>query len=132
MSVTSPRSTPETIDDYIARRPSDVRVILKRIRRTIHDAVPDVEEGISYRIPVFKLHGVLVYIAAFTHHIGVYPPVRGNAALERALARYAGEKGNLRFSLDRPIPYALIARIVRFKAKQNRAKQKLPKQKRTK
>lgn len=132
MSVTSTRSTPETIDDYIARRPSDVRAILKRIRRTIHNSVPDVEEGISYRIPVFKLHGVLVYIAAFTHHIGVYPPVRGNAALERALARYAGEKGNLRFPLDRPIPYALIARIVRFKAKQNRAKQKLPKRKRTK
>ncbi|HEY7879175.1 MAG TPA: DUF1801 domain-containing protein [Gemmatimonadaceae bacterium] len=75
--------------------------------------MPDAEEAISYRIPVFKRHGVLVYFAAFKNHIGIYPPVRGDAGLERAIARYAGAKGNLQFPLDEPIPYALIARIAK-------------------
>ena len=120
--MTPARSAPTTIDEYIAARPPGVRTILKRIRRTIRDAVPDAEEGISYRIPVFKRHGVLVYFAAFTRHIGLYPPVRGGAGLERATARYAGAKGNLRFPLDEPIPYALIARIAKARATQNLAK----------
>lgn len=121
-----------TIDGYITRCPATVRPILERIRRTVHEAVENVDEGISYGIPVFKRGGVLLYVAAFTHHIGVYPPVRGNAALERALERYAGEKGNLRFPPDKPIPYGLIARIARFKAKHNEARAKRPKPKRRK
>ena len=68
------------------------------------------------------LDGALVYFAAFKHHIGFYPPVRGDAALEKAVAPYANEKGNLSFPLDEPIPYPLIARIVRHRVKQNRAK----------
>ncbi len=60
-----------------------------------------------------------MYFAAFKSHIGLYPPVRGDAALERAVSAFANEKGNLRFPLDRPIPYSLIERIVRFRVKQN-------------
>jgi uncharacterized protein YdhG (YjbR/CyaY superfamily) len=63
-----------------------------------------------------------VYFAAFKKHIGLYPPVRGNARLEKATAPYAGEKGNLRFPLDRPIPFDLIERIVKFRVRQNRTK----------
>jgi hypothetical protein len=81
-------------------------------------------EGISYAIPCFKLDGALVYFAAFSQHIGFYPPVKGDPRLEKAVAKYAGEKGNLRFPLDAPIPYALIGRIVKHRVKQNRAKQK--------
>src|ERR1044071_9333185 len=77
---------------------------------------------ISYRIPAFKLNGMLVYFGAFTKPIGFYPPIRGDSRLEKALSRYAGEKGNLRFPLDQPIPYGLIKRIVKLKVKQNRAK----------
>jgi uncharacterized protein YdhG (YjbR/CyaY superfamily) len=98
----------------------DVQPILRRVRATIAKAVPDATETISYRIPVFKLRRIVVYFAAFKHHIGLYPPVRGDAALERAIAAYAGEKGNLRFPLDRKIPYALIARIAKFRAKESR------------
>ena len=50
---------------------------------------------------------MLVYFAAFKKHIGFYPPIRGYSRLEKAVSRYAGEKGNLRFPLDQPIPYAL-------------------------
>jgi uncharacterized protein YdhG (YjbR/CyaY superfamily) len=115
------RSKPTTIDEYIAPFAPDVRVILEQIRQTIRCAAPDAQETISYRIPAFTLSGVLVYFAAFKHHIGFYPPVTGKDALEAAIARYAGAKGNLRFPLDQPIPYALIARIVKHRVKQNRA-----------
>ena len=113
---------PASIDKYIAAFPPAVRTILRKIRRTIRDAVPDAEELISYRMPAFKLDGVLVYFAAFKNHIGLFPPVRGDASLKRAVARYAGPKGNLRFPLDEPIPYDLIRRIVKVRAKQNREK----------
>jgi len=83
-------------------------------------AAPDATETISYGMPAFKLRRILVYFAAFTHHIGLYPPVKGDAALEKAVAPYAGEKGNLRFPIDRKIPYALIARIVKARAAQSR------------
>ncbi len=85
-------------------------------------AAPGAQETISYRIPTFKLNGVLVYFAAFQNHIGLYPPIRGDARLEKAVARYAGEKGNLRFPLDEPIPYDLIERITKLRARQNQAK----------
>lgn len=113
---------PETVDAYIARCPPNVRSILERIRRIVRRAVPDAEERISYRMPTFTWNGVLLHVAAFTNHIGLFPPVRGDARIERAAAPYAGPKGNLRFPLDEPIPYALIERIAKLRVKQNRAK----------
>ena len=113
---------PATIDDYIAGFPAGVGAILERIRQTVRAAAPGAVETISYRMPAFRQHGILVYFAAFRNHIGLYPPVRGDARLEKALAQYAGEKGNLRFPLDRPIPYALIARIVKLRVRQDSEK----------
>ena len=113
---------PGTIDDYIAGFPPDVQKILRKIRQTIRKAAPDANEVISYRMPAFKRNGILVYFAAFKNHIGLYPPVQGDAELIEAAAPYAGEKGNLRFPLDRPIPYDLIDRIVRLKVRQEMEK----------
>jgi uncharacterized protein YdhG (YjbR/CyaY superfamily) len=110
---------PRSIDEYIAGFSPEVQAILERIRATIRKAAPDAQETISYRIPAFTLNGILVYFAAFKQHIGLYPPVKGDARLERAIAPYAGEKGNLRFPLDQPIPYGLIERIVKLRVKQN-------------
>ena len=114
------RRAPKTIDEYIDRSAPEAQQILRRVRATIAKAVPDATETISYTIPAFKLRRIVVYFAAFTHHIGLYPPVKGNAALAKAAAPYAGEKGNLRFPFDRKIPYGLIARIVKFRARQSR------------
>jgi len=113
------RSAPANIDEYIASFSPEVQAILERIRSTIRKAAPDAQETISYRIPAFRLNGVLVYFAAFRKHIGLFPPVRGDAKLERAISTFAGEKGNLRFPLDQPIPYRLIERIVKLRVKQN-------------
>lgn len=115
----------EGIDRYIAECSPDIRPVLKKLRATIRRAASaDVQEAISYRIPAYRLHGIVVYFAAFKNHIGLYPPVRGDTNLEAAVARYAGPKGNLKFPLDEPIPYALIARIVKFRMKQNLDKAK--------
>jgi uncharacterized protein YdhG (YjbR/CyaY superfamily) len=118
----APRKTPATIDEYIRGFPPDVRAILRRIRSTIRRAAPNAEETISYGIPAFQQNRTLVYFAAFQKHVGLYPPVSSDEALKKALAPYAGEKGNLRFSLDRPIPYGLIGRIVRLRVKQDSAR----------
>lgn len=120
--MTMDRVAPQSIDEYIAAFPPEVRDILERIRSTIRKAAPDAQETISYRMPAFVQNGILVYFAAFKKHIGLYPPVKGDAALERAISPYAGEKGNLRFPLDQPVPYDLIERIVKLRVKQNLAK----------
>ena len=116
------RTTPRNIAEYIAAFSPEVQAILERIRRTIHDVAPEAKKTISYQIPAFSLGGPLVYFAAFKNHIGFYPPVSGDARLKKAIEPYAGEKGNLRFPLDRPIPYGLIKRIVKLRVKQNLAK----------
>jgi len=110
------------IDEYIAACSRDVQPILERIRATIHRAAPEAEETISYRMPAFTLNGFLVYFAAFKQHIGLYPPVKGDARLEKAVAPYAGPKGNLKFPLSEPVPYGLIERIAKLRVKQNREK----------
>lgn len=115
------RTTHTSIDAYIAASPPAVQPVLRKIRSVIRKAAPDAEETISYQMPAFRQHGILLYFAAFKQHIGLYPPVRGDARLEKAVAPYAGDKGNLRFPLDQPIPFALIERIARFRVRQDGA-----------
>lgn len=109
----------QDIDGFIARHPPDMQTILQKIRQTIAKAAPDAAETIKYGMPTFTLQGNLVHFAAFKAHIGFFPPIKGDAALKRAASAFAGPKGNLRFPLDAPIPYALIARIVKLRVKQN-------------
>jgi uncharacterized protein YdhG (YjbR/CyaY superfamily) len=111
-----------SVDGYISQFPAGVRAILEKVRTTIRTAAPEAEETISYLMPAFKQHGMLVYFAAWEKHIGLYPPVSGDKALEKAVARYAGPKGNLQFPLDQPVPYDLIERIVKLRVKQDLAK----------
>jgi uncharacterized protein YdhG (YjbR/CyaY superfamily) len=116
------RATPKNIDEYIASFSPEVQAILKKIRLTIKNAAPGAQETISYKIPAFRQKRILVYFAAFKNHIGLYPPVKGDAKLVKAASAHAGEKGNLQFPLDHPIPYGLIERIVKFRVKQNLSK----------
>ncbi len=76
----------------------------------------------EFQMPAFRQHGILVYFAAWKEHIGMYPPISGDKAIEQAVARYAGPKGNLQFPLDEPMPIALIERIVKLRVKQDAAK----------
>lgn len=113
---------PKSIDEYMSALPPEAQRIMEKIRRIVKRAAPLAQEVISYQMPAFKLNGILVYFAAWKRHIGLYPPISGDAELEKAAAPYAGEKGNLQFPLDQPIPYDLIERIVRFRRKQDMAK----------
>ena len=112
---------PTTIESYIATYPSPVRTILRKIRSTIRKAAPRAEESISYGIPAYKLNGPLIYFAAHKAHIGLYPM---DAAIRKKfgkeLSAYEQAKGTVRFPLDEPIPYALIARIVKFRVNAGR------------
>jgi uncharacterized protein YdhG (YjbR/CyaY superfamily) len=123
-------AVPQTIDEYIAQCPASVRAILKKVRTTIFRAAPEAQECISYRMPAFKLNGIVVYFAAWKTHIGLYPPIAGDKSLEKAVSRYAGPKGNLQFPLDEPMPYELIERIVAFRVKQNAARKAAKRKKR--
>jgi uncharacterized protein YdhG (YjbR/CyaY superfamily) len=66
---------PKDIASYISQFPADVQVILEKVRETIRHAAPEAEETISYTMPAFKQHGILVYFAAWEKHIGMYPPI---------------------------------------------------------
>lgn len=115
-------TAPANVDDYIGGFAPKVQVILERIRDTVRKNAPDAEEIISYGMPAYRQNGILVYFAAFKKHIGLFPPVSGDAAIEKAIAVYAGPKGNLQFPLDQPIPYELIGRIVKLRVKQSKKK----------
>ena len=111
------------IDEYLAQAPPATRPILQKIRAIVRQEARGAAERISYRMPAFFDGGAIIYFAPFRHHVGIFPPVNGDAALEKALAKYRGEKGNLRFPLDEPMPYPLIRRVVRARLKALRAKQ---------
>ncbi len=115
-------AAPASIDDYIAAQAPAVQPILRKIRAIVREEAPHAEEAISYRIPAFMQGGALVYFAAFKKHIGIYPPVRGDAALLDALAPYRGEKGNLSFPLAQAMPYELIRRVARQRVEENAAR----------
>src|SRR4030067_3387220 len=110
-----------TMDEYIRSFPQDVQAILEKLRQTIKKAAPDAEEAISYQMPVFKLHGNLVYFAAFKDHIGFFPTSSGVAAFKKELSSYKTSKGTVRFPIDKPLPLALIGRIVKFRAQEHLA-----------
>lgn len=117
------RTIPKTVDDYIEEFPSDVRRILSKIRSTIRHAAPGAKETISYGIPSVTLNGPLIYFAGFKSHIGLYPMKNTlRRRFNKELSEYLSGKATAKFPLNRPIPYALIGQIVRFRVKENSAK----------
>jgi len=109
----------ETIDEYIADFPPDVQAILKKLRATIRKAAPNAEEAMKYRLPTFVLNGNLVHFGAFKKHIGFYATPTGNEKFQKELSVYEGAKGSVQFPLDKPIPYDLVSRMVKFRVKEN-------------
>ena len=110
----------KSIDEYIAAQPAASQVALGRIRCAIRAAAWGAEEGISYKIPAYRLHGsVLLYFAGWKHHYSLYPAGdRLVAAFNGELDPYRASKGTLRFPLSEPVPVKLIERIARFRAKE--------------
>ena len=113
------------IDEYIANLPEVPRQILQQLRTTIINIVPEAEEAISYGIPTFKLKGNLVHFAAYKNHIGFYPGAAGIESFKRELSEYKLSKGTVQFPVDKPIPFELISKIVKFRLEQNLLKAQL-------
>ncbi|NLE01974.1 MAG: hypothetical protein GX640_19080 [Fibrobacter sp.] len=109
----------ETIDGYIAQFPEDVQKLLNKIRAVIKKAAPDASEKISYQMPTFYLRGNLVHFAAFKKHIGFFPTPSGIEAFKNEISAYKWSKGAIQFPFDKPVPYDLIEKIVKFRVTEN-------------
>ena len=115
---------PANIDEYIGEFPNDVQEILEKIRMTIQKADPDATEKISYSMPAFEQNGIVVYFAAFKNHIGLYALPSGHEAFQEELSQYKSGKGSVQFPFNKPMPYDLITKIVKFRVKENLEKAK--------
>ena len=118
---------PETVDQYIAAFPADVKKRMQQLRKTIKAGAPNADELISYQMPGYKYFGMLVYFAAYKNHIGFYPGAGGLLEFYKELSSFKSAKGSVQFPHDRPIPYDMISKIVKFRVKQNEEKFSLKK-----
>ena len=110
---------PTNVDEYIARFPESTQVIMNQVRATIKKTAPRAEEVISYAMPAYKYNGMLVYFAAYAKHIGFYPTSSCITAFKKELSVYKGAKGPVQFPLGKPMPFALITKLVKFRMKEN-------------
>jgi len=127
MDMEASKSQYATIPEYISQFPEHVRGILEELRRVISESAPEAEEAISWGMPTFRLHGNLVHFAAYKHHIGFYPGSSAIDAFREDLPQYEYSKGTVRFPIDKPIPFDLVRKIVRYRVKVNSEKAKMKK-----
>ncbi len=108
------------VEDYIQSFPEGVQVLLQQVRKTVKEAAPEAEEGISYGMPAYKTNGKpLVYFSAYKQHIGFYATPHGHEEFAAELSKYKQGKGSVQFPLDKPIPFDLIRRITKFRVYEN-------------
>ncbi len=112
----------KTVSSYLAALPPRPRALMRKLRRAIRIAAPEAEEILSYRMPAFRQQGMLAWYCAHKRHIGFYPKASGITRFKKELSGYKSAKGSVQFPLDRPLPLALITRIVRFRLGENLGK----------
>ena len=108
-----------SIDEYISAFPPEIQDTLQTMRQVIQESAPKAKEKISYQMPTFELYGNLVHFAVFKKHIGFYPASDGVEEFQEELKEYRTSKGAIQFPFDKPVPYELIRRIVKFRAARN-------------
>ena len=114
------KGTFKNVDEYIRSFPEDVQVLLNKVRATIQKNAPKAVESISYQMPAYKTNGKpLVYFAGYEKHIGFYATPTGHEQFAAELAKYKQGKGSVQFPLNKPIPFSLIARIVKYRVEEN-------------
>jgi uncharacterized protein YdhG (YjbR/CyaY superfamily) len=119
--------TAASVEEYIATAEPKAKKALRDIRKTIRAAAPKAEEVISYQMPGYKQNGMVVFFAGYKNHIGFYPTGSGIEKFKNEFAKYKWSKGAVQFPLDKPLPVALIKKIVKFKLKENEEKAGLKK-----
>ncbi|MFN8243941.1 MAG: DUF1801 domain-containing protein [Ferruginibacter sp.] len=114
--------TNQQADNYIASFPEATQLQLQRLRSLIMKAAPAANEVISYRMPAYEQNGMLVYFAGYKNHIGFYPTGEGIKAFQKEIAAFKSSKGAVQFPLDKPLPAALISKMVKHRVKVNKEK----------
>lgn len=113
------KDTVTTIDEYIMQFEPEIQERLNHLRKVIKEAAPDAAEKISWKMPTYVLHGNLVHFAAYKKHIGFYPAPSGIEAFKEELSEYKGAKGSVQFPLNKPMPFELISKIVKYRVAEN-------------
>jgi uncharacterized protein YdhG (YjbR/CyaY superfamily) len=113
---------PKTIDEYISCFPTDIAAKLEAIRQAVAKAAPMAKEKISYGMPAFDFHGILVYFAAFRDHLSFFPTSSGVAAFSKELENFRTSKGTIQIPLNIPLPVDLIDRITKYRLSENTQK----------
>jgi uncharacterized protein YdhG (YjbR/CyaY superfamily) len=123
--VAKPSAAPANVGEYLAGVPESTRSAFLKLRAAIRSAVPpEATETISYRIPAIKYKGVLVWFAAFSNHCSLFPTASVIEAFKKELKGYATSRGTIQFPPGKPLPTALIKKIVKARvAQQNRKRQ---------
>ena len=120
----------KTVDEYFSSLPANTRSIMVELRKEIKKIVPEAEEAISYNIPAFKFHGMLIWYAAFKEHVSLFPKTTAIKIFSKELAKYEVSKGTIQFPVNKPIPFGLITKIVKFRVKENLEQEKMKLKKR--
>jgi uncharacterized protein YdhG (YjbR/CyaY superfamily) len=125
----SSNTKPADVDEYISSFPTSTQQLLKQVRLLILKTAPKALEVISYGMPGYKYHGMLVYFAGYKNHVGFYPGAAPIVAFKKEIAIYKNAKGSIQFPLDKKLPIKLIKDIIEFKMKENLAKAEIKKKK---
>jgi len=105
-------SAPQSVDEYVASFPPEVRDVLERVRAAIHAGVPGADEKVRYGIAAVMLGGrYAIHFAGWKHHVGLYPVPTFGGPLEAEVAPFRVEKDSLNFPYSKPVPYGLITRL---------------------
>ena len=109
----------QTVDDYLAALPEESRATLEKLRKVIKAAAPRATEGISYQMPMYKHNGMLVGFAAFKDHCSFFPGANPIATHKDELKAYETSKGTIRFPIGKPLPAALVKKLVKTRVAEN-------------
>ena len=116
------RGVPKTLDEYLAGVPEPARNTLQKVRAAIRSAAPpEATETISYGIPAFRYNGVLVWFAAFARHCSLFPTASVIEKFKSELKGYTISKGTIQFPTDKPLPAALIQKMMKARIEQMKA-----------
>ncbi len=115
----------QSVEEYINAQPAVARPALKLLRQTINKAAPDAVEVISYNMPALKFHGILLYYAAHTSHLGLYAMPGAIIAFREKIEKYVSSKATIQFPFGEPLPVKLITEIVKFRVRENLSREGL-------
>jgi uncharacterized protein YdhG (YjbR/CyaY superfamily) len=119
------KGAPKNVDEYLAGVPEPARTTLQKVRAAIQSAAPpEATETISYGMPAFKHNGVLVWFAAFSNHCSLFPTASVIEALKNELKGFRVSKGTVQFPPDKPLPAALVKKMVKLRVAQNESRKR--------